>query len=156
MSPALLAAPLALMGLLLAVDEAAFHRRRGLGRFEALGHPADTASVALPLLLAAAAPRAPGWLAAYVALAAASCLLVVKDESVHLRECGAGEQRLHALLFMLHPLVLVAAERLWLARSEGSSAAAWILRGQVLATCAFALYQLVAWRKAWLPTSRRA
>ncbi len=42
---ALLLAPLAVQGIAMAVDELHFHRRRGLGRWERLGHPLDTLTV---------------------------------------------------------------------------------------------------------------
>lgn len=148
----LFALPFALMAMLMAVDEGHFHRKRGLGRFEALGHPADALSVALPLALAAFAPRETPWLVAFVVLALFSCVFVTKDEGVHLKECPPAEQRLHALLFMLHPLVFFAAHRLWAARAAGSNASTWILRVEVLAVTLVGIYQLLAWRKAWLPT----
>ena len=50
----------------------------------------------------------------YALLAAGSCLLVTKDELVHKRLCSGGEQWLHAVQFILHPVVLIAAALLWL------------------------------------------
>lgn len=152
MSPWLLAAPFGLMAALMAVDEGHFHRKRGLGRFEALGHPADALSVALPLALATFAPLETAWLVAFIVLALFSCLFVTKDEGVHLAECPPAEQRLHALLFMLHPLVFLAAAELWSARAAGSGPGAGILRTQLLAVALVGAYQLFAWRNAWLPT----
>ena len=148
----LLTSPFALMAVLMAVDEGHFHRQRGLGRFEALGHPADALSVALPLALAAFAPLGIPWLVAFVVLALFSCVFVTKDEGVHLAECPPAEQRLHALLFMLHPLVFFTAHRLWAVRAGGSAVSGWILRMELLAVTLVGIYQLFAWRKAWLPT----
>ena len=107
------AAPWWLLAGGMLVDELYFHRRRGLPRWERLGHPVDTAAVlaclAIPLLL----PPAPAWRRLFAALAAGSIALVTKDEAVHLRRCGPGEARLHALLFMLHPLALLCALLAW-------------------------------------------
>jgi hypothetical protein len=67
-------------------------------------------------LIAAFAQFRPGMVDLYLVLAAASCLIVTKDEFVHSRECKAGEQWLHALLFVMHPLVLGAGFLLWVDR----------------------------------------
>src|SRR5215510_9016243 len=101
--------PLGLQGLAMAVDEAWFHRRRGLPRWERIGHPLDTLTIAACL----AWLLATGSLAGYVALAIASTLFVTKDEPVHARLCTGGEQWLHAVLFALHPIALAAYAVLW-------------------------------------------
>lgn len=122
------------------VDEGHFHASRQLPRWERLGHPLDTLSVALCYgWLSVASPRAPHALAVYVALAAISCLLVTKDEVVHARLCTPAEHWLHAVLFVLHPIVLAAFAMAWL---EGSRA---LVAGQLALTVAFGTYQLVRW-----------
>ena len=91
---ALVLVPAALQALVMLVDEGWYHRRRGLGRWERLGHPLDTFSVALAYAWLATHPQASrGALVGYVALAVLSSLLVTKDEPVHARECSAGEHR---------------------------------------------------------------
>jgi hypothetical protein len=132
--------PALLQAFVIAVDEGYYHHRRGLPRWERLGHPLDTATVALALsVIVLAAPR-PGTLAAYVALAAASCLFITKDEPVHARLCTAGEHWLHALLFVLHPLVFVGLGMLWW---QGGHAA--LLGAQLGLTLVFLVYQVVYW-----------
>src|SRR5262245_51416141 len=96
------------------LDEFHFHRRRGLPRWERVGHPLDTLT----------ALTCFGWLlfttpsafsiSVYAALSVFSCLFVTKDESVHTKHCGSGEHWLHAMLFILHPLVMLCAGLLWL------------------------------------------
>jgi 2-polyprenyl-6-hydroxyphenyl methylase/3-demethylubiquinone-9 3-methyltransferase len=112
--------PFSLQGLAMALDEFGFHRRRALPRLEWLGHLLDTslflACLACPLLLR---PE-PAHLRLFGLLALLSCLLITKDEFLHQRLCTGGEHWIHAVLFILHPLVLVASGLLWI--SLGSSA----------------------------------
>lgn len=128
-----------LQGLAMIVDEAVFHRRRELPRWERIGHPLDTLTIVLCLgwLLATAPSQAT--LGVYIGLAVASTLFVTKDEGVHARLCGGGEQWLHALLFVLHPIVLFAFGALWWGGTT------WPLAIQLAATLAFLIYQVVYW-----------
>jgi 2-polyprenyl-6-hydroxyphenyl methylase/3-demethylubiquinone-9 3-methyltransferase len=140
-APFALALPLvAAQGALMVLDEGIFHRARGLGEWESWGHAADSAAFAAALALPAyCAPTAPaGYL--YAAGALVSTLLVTKDEWIHARECGGAEQWLHALLFALHPCVLLAVGALW-ARGEGS-----ILRACLPpAVLCLTIYQWLYW-----------
>lgn len=136
----LLLLPLGLQGLAMAVDEGWFHRRRGLPRWERLGHPIDTLTmVACVGWLVGVAPTAPDALLVYGALAVVSTLVITKDEPVHARLCGPGEHWLHAVLFVLHPIVLAALGLLWW---RGHHA---ILVGQLALTLAFLAYQVGYW-----------
>ena len=110
----------ALQGVLMLVDEGVFHRERGLGAWESWGHVADSAFFALALAPAALAEPSRAALALYAVLGLASTLLVTKDEWIHARECGGAEQWLHALLFALHPCVLIAVGLSW-TRGEGAA-----------------------------------
>jgi hypothetical protein len=94
-------------------------------------------------------PDAPAALPGYVALALLSCLFVTKDEPVHARLCGPGEQWLHALLFVLHPVVFLCYALLW--RDGGYR---WVMVAQLLLTAGFGVYQVVYWSEWW--RSRRA
>jgi 2-polyprenyl-6-hydroxyphenyl methylase/3-demethylubiquinone-9 3-methyltransferase len=135
-----LAIPLALQGLAMLVDEGWFHRRRGLPRWERIGHPLDTLTIALCLgWLVVVRPDLSSALPVYVGLAIFSTLFVTKDEPVHARLCGAGEQWLHAILFVLHPVVLAAFGLLWW---TGHTT---ILAGQLALTLAFCGYQVIYW-----------
>ena len=148
--------PALLQGGAMVVDEGVFHRRRGLGRWERLGHPIDTLSVAAVYAWLLAVPvGAPAAIPGFLAIAIGSCLLVTKDEPVHARVCGAGEQWLHAVLFLLHPIAFGAA--FFVARGAGSR---WFLVGTLAATVAFGAWQLLYWtvferRSSWLRTSER-
>lgn len=142
---ALLIAPAALQALAMIVDEGHFHRRRGLPRWERIGHPIDTLSVAACWgWTVAVAPDASGALAGFVALAAFSCLLVTKDEAVHARLASAGEHWLHAVQFVLHPIVFLGGALIW----RGGDAR-WFLIGQLALSLGFATYQIVYWSLPW-------
>jgi hypothetical protein len=143
---------LTLMGLhalLISIDEA-HHRQRGLPRWERVGHPIDTASVLACYLVALLLEPARSALVAYVLLAAFSCLLITKDEFVHARECSPGEHWLHAMLFVLHPLLLIAAALLWVTGERG------MLSIPATATALFGLYQVIYWSFLAPPEPRSA
>lgn len=152
---ALLHLPWVCLGPLMAVDEFYFHRKRGLGKWESLGHPLDTLSVVLPFLLILWVPRGTSASWVFVGAAVFSCLFVTKDEGVHLRECPVLEQRLHALLFMVHPILFLSGW-LWWGRMDvlqgdlpgALNAREWI-QLQLLIMLGFGTYQLIAWRKSW-------
>ncbi len=109
----LLLVPVCLQMVCMALDEIYFHRERGLPRWERIGHPLDTLTVLLCLLWLVLVQPGPGALASYVGLSLFSCLFVTKDEGIHLTYCCVMEQRLHAVLFILHPLVLLSSGLLW-------------------------------------------
>jgi 2-polyprenyl-6-hydroxyphenyl methylase / 3-demethylubiquinone-9 3-methyltransferase len=132
--------PVALQGAAMIVDEGVFHRRRGLPRWERIGHPLDTLTIAVCLgWLVATRPDTGFALSAYVVLAVFSTLFVTKDEGVHANLCTAGEHWLHSILFALHPIVLGAFAWLWW---TGHSS---ILIAQLVVTIGFLGYQVVYW-----------
>lgn len=103
----------AAQGALMLVDEVVYHAERGLSRREALGHCADSLVFAAALSLPALAAPSERAVLAYATAAAFSTVFVAKDEGIHARECGAPEHWVHALLFALHPCVLIADGALW-------------------------------------------
>jgi hypothetical protein len=125
------------------VDERRFHRRRGLPRWERIGHPLDTLTVlACYTWLLATRPSATNGVL-YVALVMFSSLFVTKDELLHATRCTPGEHWVHALLFVLHPMVLLGSGWLW-----------WTQRvvfivAQLALTAAFASYQVFYWNRPW-------
>jgi len=145
MLTAVLTLPVVVQGIALTFDEAHYHRKRGLPLWERLGHPLDSATLLACLLWARLVPWSSGALAAYAGLAAFSCLFVTKDELVHARACGPGEHWLHALLFLLHPVVLAAAALLWREAAHGAGLAALVLSCEAAAVAVFMVYQLVYW-----------
>ena len=145
----LLLVPLVLQALAMLVDEAWFHRRRGLPRWERIGHPLDTLTIVLCLAwLISTSPEDPSALTVYAGLAVFSTLFVTKDEWVHATACSAGEQWLHALLFVLHPIVLaVFAVAWWTGRDD-------LLISQLVLSLGFTGYQIGYWN--WhVPRARR-
>lgn len=95
-----------IQGILFAVDEFYFHLKRGLPRWERIGHPIDTVLFLAPLLYLYWQGQADGL---YWALTLVSCVVITKDEWVHARLAPGSEVWLHSVLFMLHPLVLITA-----------------------------------------------
>ena len=140
---------IALQAIAMLVDEWWFHRRRELPRWERIGHPLDTLSIVLCLgWLLLVPPAAASALPVYIALAIASTLFVTKDEGVHAKLCSAGEHWLHAVLFVLHPIVFVAFGVLWW------SGARTIIAAQLVLTVGLMIYQLVYWSIWWKPRPR--
>ena len=146
--------PAALQGLAMFVDEWVFHRKRGLPRWERLGHPLDTLSASLCYgWLVAIPPSHPYGLSVYVGLCAFSCLFITKDEFVHAKVCEPLENWLHAVLFVLHPIVFLAFGLIWRSGTD-----VWALKGALVATAALLAYQLLYWnlRRAPLANPRSA
>ncbi len=140
---AFLLVPLAAQAATMLVDEGVHHRGRRLPRWERIGHPLDTltAIACYAWLLLASPSRANA--AAYVALAAFSCLFVTKDERVHARVCSAGEHWTHALLFVLHPIVLAVAAFAWWTADRT------FVLVQLALAAAFCAYQALYWNGPW-------
>ncbi|HEX3849894.1 MAG TPA: hypothetical protein VHW01_02940 [Polyangiaceae bacterium] len=146
----LLLLPAALQALAMLVDELVFHRKRGLPRWERLGHPLDTLTAALCYGWLVAMPvKNAHALGAYVALCAFSCLFITKDELVHARLCEPLETWLHALLFVLHPVVFLAFGVVWY-----SGAHDWIIKAALGSTLGFLSYQVAYW--SWRGSSSTA
>ncbi len=122
---------LGLQGAVMSVDEFYYHRQRGLGRWERWGHPLDT--LIFFFALAILWWRGPGVLS--IVIATLSTLIITKDEWVHAKVSPGGEQWLHSLLFILHPLILVFAHFSWPHWSP------WILA----VVGFFLLYQTLYW-----------
>jgi len=147
-------------------DEGYFHIRRGLPKWERIGHPIDTASVLLCMGMVLFVPFSKAMLLVYIALAAFSCILVTKDEFVHKEHCPAAENWLHALLFTLHPITLTSAGFIWPV-TQGVEVASWItnlfddpialsffLKMQFGAMSVFLIYQIIFWNILWQSTTR--
>jgi hypothetical protein len=151
-------------GLLMAVDEFWFHRRRGLGRWERVSHPIDTAVFLFCLgllLFSNETTRSEPWFFwLYGISSGVSCLLITKDEWVHAHAAPPIEQWLHSLLFILHPILLIAAwQGMALDASQmpqvGGGAVVlnppWdspcrsLVAGVFVAGLLFGLYQIIFW-----------
>lgn len=140
MHPLALALPVfALHAILALADEALFHRRREVPRWERIGHPLDTFVVLIPLALTVFLPARAPWIGLFWGMAVVSSLFVTKDEWVHARLCLPAEQWLHAVLFLLHPVAFFAAWVLWKAGETP-----W-LAAQCLLVAGSMIYQTVYW-----------
>jgi hypothetical protein len=144
----------------MAADELWFHRKRGLPRWERIGHPLDTLTVVLCLAWILSIQPTRKSVIAFVMLAAFSCFFVTKDEPIHWNRCSVGEQWLHSMLFMLHPLVLASAAFVWPAAwSFSFHGAPYLLRfsgyERTFLTCicgltiGFGIYQFLFWNLPW-------
>lgn len=153
--------PFLLQALAIGIDECYFHLKRGLPRWERIGHPLDTLSVLISIGFLLLVPFSFFAAKIFIGLAIFSCLFVTKDEFVHKHHCPASEQWLHALLFTLHPLTLILAGLMW-AASYDAPLPIWllewfaskelllpILMGQFLAMSAFFFYQVIYWNFVW-------
>ncbi len=134
--------PFLIQAPLIIFDEWVFHRKRGLPRWERIGHPLDTLSVVICLAMPAFVPYSPTLLKVYIVLAILSCLMVTKDEWVHKHHCPAAEHWVHALLFLNHPILMTAGAFLWASQLP---LAALFLQGQMLFAFLFMLYQGIYW-----------
>jgi hypothetical protein len=154
--------PFGIQAVAMGFDELHFHRKRGLGRWERLGHPLDTLTLLACLGWILAMPPTESHAVVYGALAALSCLFITKDEFVHTKACGPEEHWLHALLFVIHPVVLVAYAWLWPSlhapfpspwaaslAAPSPSFAQPVVWTAFAATAGFCVYQFSYWNGPW-------
>ena len=134
-------APIFLQGFLMAIDEGYCHRKRDIPMWERIGHPLDTLSVLTCMGLCAFVDATDLHLKIFAAFAVFSCVLVTKDEFVHRKFCDGLEHWLHALLFVLHPIVLFSCAGLW-----KSGEAQSFLKIQFVLLTTFLIYQVY---KGW-------
>lgn len=160
--------PFLVQSIVHGLDEYYFHLKRGLPRWERIGHPIDTLSVLICLLFVYFVPYSSMALKIYIGLAIFSCVLVTKDEFVHKHHCPAFEHFLHAFLFLNHPIVLTSVALLWpfLSFQDGML---WLLPWkqyhallgyfvifQIAVISAVFLYQVIYWNFIWKPTKELA
>ncbi|MES2273540.1 MAG: hypothetical protein V4487_05075 [Chlamydiota bacterium] len=153
--------PFGLQALAIAIDEGYFHYRRGLPKWERIGHPLDTLSVLVCMGYVLFVPFSRETLILYLCLATFSTLLVTKDEFVHKDHCPASENWLHAILFTLHPITLGCAGFIWPV-VQGVEVTPWIahwlnepaplkffLQVQFCSMTLFMFYQIIFWNIVW-------
>ena len=157
----LIVVPFIVQLIAMSIDEGYFHWKRGLPKWERIGHPIDTLSVVICFLFVLLVPFSSGALKVFIGLAVISCLLVTKDEFVHKHVCPASENWLHALLFINHPIILTATGLMWCAISS-QVAPQWIINWlgqakelrsflvfQLIGSSLFMIYQIVYWNFIW-------
>jgi hypothetical protein len=153
--------PFALQAICMIFDEGYFHIRRGLPRFERIGHPIDTLSVIFCMGFVLFIPFSSTALIFYILLTSFSSILVTKDEFVHKHHCSPSENWLHAILFTLHPITLTSAGFIWPV-VQGFEVSPWIgrwlnrpdqlkffLEIQLTIMSLFFLYQILFWNFLW-------
>jgi hypothetical protein len=151
--------PFLLQALAIFFDEAVFHVKRGLPKWERIGHPLDTLTVLLCMGFVIWVPFSKTALVLYIFLSVFSTLFVTKDEFVHKAHCPASEQWLHAVLFTLHPITLTMAGFIWpVVNGVPVEVFSWLdnpealrrfLYGQFAAMSGFLLYQILFWNVFW-------
>ncbi|HLE01498.1 MAG TPA: hypothetical protein VJB59_14640 [Bdellovibrionota bacterium] len=138
-----IAALFALQAAVMLFDEFYFHQRRGLPRWERIGHPIDTLSVLAVLGFAIYAKPGVEAVPTFAFLTIASSLCVTKDEWVHAKRCGAFEHWAHAILFLLHPILLLGAGWLWWNGER------LVLLLETALISIFLVYQVTYWNFLW-------
>ena len=137
-------APFLLQAFCIFADELIFHVKRGLPRWERIGHPLDTLTVIACFSFILFVPFSALALKIYIGLAVFSTIFVTKDEFVHNEVCPASEQWLHAVLFSLHPIQLASAGFIW-PMISGADVFPWVttwLGGHLGALREFLVFQL--------------
>lgn len=140
--------PFILQVLLMSVDEF-LHHKRGLGRWERIGHPLDTMTVLIPLTFIATYDYSDWSFPIYLVLSIFSCLFITKDEFIHSEVCGKLESWIHSLLFILHPLIFLCAGLIW--KNDPSDLFLTILP---VLTGLFLIYQIMRWSILWKPLAK--
>lgn len=138
------AVPFLVQIVAIGVDEYYFHIKRGLPKWERIGHPLDTLTVLLCFAFALIIAPSEGMIKWYVALGILSCLMITKDEFVHKHYCPPAEHWLHAVLFINHPILLTSMGLMWY-YGHGFL----FLALQALAVFGFFLYQVIYWNFIW-------
>src|SRR3569832_756358 len=110
---ALIFVPFIVQTIVIILDEYLFHIKRGLPKWERIGHPIDTLSVIACFAFVLFIPYEPGYIKYYVITAILSCLMVTKDEFVHKHHCPAAEHWLHSILFVNQSVLLTTMGLMW-------------------------------------------
>lgn len=143
------------------VDEMYFHLKRGLPKWERIGHPLDTFTLLICMAFPLFVPFSLSALKVYGGFAVVSCLMVTKDEFIHKHHCPWAENWLHALLFLLHPITLACNALIWPVIQEvqeypwnyswlgHSELYKWFFSIQTGLVCLFFFYQVIYWNFIW-------
>jgi hypothetical protein len=135
--------PFIFQAIVMFADEFCLHERRGLPKWERLGHPLDTLSTMAVYFFLCFVPYAPERLGVLIGLATFSCFFITKDEAIHTEKCSPFEHWLHSLLFMLHPTCFLIAGHLWMTGGD------ILLNVAPIVVTIFFLYQILRWSIPW-------
>jgi len=130
-----------LQGFFILFDEFHFHIKRGLPKWERIGHPLDTLSFLACFAFTLFFAPTKIAVSFFLFLSAFSCIFVTKDEFIHAEKCPAGEQWVHSILFILHPVCLVAIYRFWITQEYRP-----FVLFQTSLMSLFMLYQFFFWQ----------
>lgn len=131
--------PIFLQAIIMIIDEVFFHRKRLLPRWERIGHPVDTIFFLIPIFVLINNSS----LEVYIVFSVLSCLIITKDEFIHIELCEGLEQWLHSMLFVLHPIIFVSLYRL---KNQAGDYPIYLV---LIPTIAFLIYQIIYWRPWW-------
>jgi hypothetical protein len=145
--------PFILQMIVIFLDEALFHIKRDLPKWERIGHPLDTLTVIACFAFVFWVPFERSMIPWYIALALFSTFFVTKDEFVHKEHCPAAEQWLHSVLFVNHSVVLSVLGLIWPHLHEIQIFAFlpplpqlhFLIVSQLTGATLFCLYQIVYW-----------
>ncbi len=145
--------PFVLQLVVILLDEAFFHVKRDLPKWERIGHPLDTLTVIACFAFVWFVPYKSSLIGWYIALALFSTLFVTKDEFVHKEHCPAAEQWLHALLFVNHSIVLSLVGIIWPHLHKNQiftflppvDQLNILITSQLIGSICFCLYQIIYW-----------
>jgi hypothetical protein len=140
--------PFIFQGLIMGIDEH-LHMKRNLGLWERIGHPLDTLTVLVPVSYCSVNAFSDSTLLPFILMAIFSCLFITKDEFIHSKECSPLENWLHALLFVLHPLIFLSTGLIWKQYPESE-----FLKYQPFVVGLFMTYQIVRWSIPWKKISK--
>ncbi len=154
--------PFLIQSIVITLDEYLFHLKRGLPKWERIGHPLDTLTVIACLGYVLIFPYSTFHLYIYIGLSLFSCIFVTKDEFIHKECCPAAEQWLHSILFLNHPVLLAATGLMWPLLHENQAPPLWLtswlqdahflkafLSFQIAFATLFFLYQVIYWNIIW-------
>ncbi len=126
------------------------HHQRGLALWERLGHPLDTLTVFVTLSYIVINDYTEQGQMVYIMLSIFSCLFITKDEFIHTKVCSAFEHWLHAVLFILHPMIFLCAGILWKYQPQDEFLNYW-----AILTGLFMMYQIFRWSIPWKAVLKR-
>lgn len=131
--------------ILFNVDEYYFHRKRGLVKQEVISAIVDGALYLIPLLIAIFLPFNSLWQKLYIGFAMISCLSIAKNECFY-PSLTAPERVVHALLYILHPVMLYTFYISWEQNYFTTMINFWMIQIIYMALGAKTLtYQIIYW-----------
>ncbi|MCB0307860.1 MAG: hypothetical protein KDD48_00695 [Bdellovibrionales bacterium] len=109
----LLTIPFGVQGSLSVFDEFYLHYRRHVPKWERIGHPIDTFSLLACVCITLWLEPSFYAVVSFVLLSVISSIVITKDEWVHKDLATPLEMWVHAMLFVLHPIVCMSIGIIW-------------------------------------------